>query len=100
MGIELELAVLFAVQTLGTSYFGVFEVDTPGWRKALKWLLVAGLTLGLYAWIGHWALVPALALAAVGTTFHFIWCKKNGIHPWRATPRRKYWELRGWEWRE
>ncbi len=100
MGIELELGLLLAVQTIGQSFFAVFEVETPGWRKTLKWLIVAGATLGLYAWVGHWALLFPLASAIAGCTFHFFWCRKNGIHPWRATPRRKYWELRGWEWME
>lgn len=100
MGIELELGTLFVIQTFGHSFFDSFEVETPGWRKALKWLLVAGVTLGLYAWIGHWALLLPFTAAIAGSTVHFIWCRKHGIHPWRATPRRKYWELRGWEWTE
>jgi hypothetical protein len=41
---------------------------------------------------------PAAGLA--GTTFHFIWCAKNGINPITAEPRRRYYELRGWVWRE
>ena len=100
MGIELELLVLLLLTTLGASFFAVFEVETPGWRKALKWLVVHGGTLGLFLLAGHWALLfPALGVG-VGTTFHFVWCRKNGIHPWAATPRRKYYELRGWTWRE
>ena len=47
MGIELELIVLLVVQTLGTSFFAIFEVETPGWRKALKWAIISGGTLGL-----------------------------------------------------
>lgn len=100
MGIELELGVLFLIQTLGTSVFAVFEVETPAWRKALKWTLVAALTLGLYAWVGHWALALPIAAAIAGGTFHFVWCRRNGIHPLDATPRRRYWELRGWRWSE
>jgi hypothetical protein len=48
--------------------------------------------------IGHWALlVPALG-AAVGVSAHFAWCRRHGIDPVRATPRRRYYELRGWTW--
>ena len=100
MGIELELGVLYLIQTLGHSWFDRFEVETAAWRKALKWLLLAALTLGLYAWIGHWALVLPIAGAVAGLTFHFAWRRRNGIHPLDAMPRRKYWELRGWEWAE
>ncbi len=100
MGVELELGVLFLIQTLGHSYFDSFEVETAGWRKMLKWLLVAALTLGLYSQVGHWALLLPLAAAIAGLTFHFVWCRKHGIDPRRATPRRRYWELRGWEWTE
>ena len=100
MGIELELAVLLALLVLGTQVFDRFEVETPAWRKLLKWSILIALTLGLYQVIGHWAAVVPVALALLGLLFHLIWCRKNGIHPWRATPRRKYWELRGWEWTE
>ena len=100
MGIELELGVLYLIQTFGHSYFDSFEVETPSWRKVLKWLVVAGLTVGLYNWVGHWALVLPIAGGILGSVFHFTWCRKNGIHPWKATPRRKYWELRGWPWTE
>ena len=98
MGIELELGVLLTVQLLGTQIFDRFEVETPAWRKILKWGIVIGLTLGLYRLVGHWALVLPLGLGVMGATFHFIWCKKNGIHPIKALPRRRYYELRGWEW--
>ncbi len=100
MGIELEVGVLYLIQTLGHSYFDSFEVETPSWRKVLKWLVLAGLTVGLYNWVGHWALVFPIAGGILGSAFHFTWCRKNGIHPWKATPRRKYWELRGWPWTE
>ena len=100
MGVELELYVLLAVMILGTSVFAVFEVETPGWRKALKLLIVSGGTVSLYYVVGHVALVLPLGGAAIGTTFHFWWCHKHGIHPIHATPRRRYYALRGWPWRE
>ena len=100
MGIELELAVLLGLNVLGTSIFGPFEVETPWWRLALKWFIVIGLTVAAYRWIGHWALLVALLPAVGGTTFHFVWCSRNGIDPLHATPRRRYYELRGWPWPE
>ena len=97
---ELELAVLLGVAILGSSTFAVFEVETPPWRKILKWVTISGLTLALYQWVGHWSLLVPAVGAVAGTTFHFIWCKRNGIDPLHATPRRRYYELRGWSWPE
>lgn len=100
VGIELELTVLLFLSVLGSGVFAVFEIETPAWRKVVKWLMVIGTTLLLYSLIGHWSLMlPGLA-AAAGTTFHFVWCRRHGIHPLAATPRRRYYELRGWRWPE
>jgi hypothetical protein len=98
MGIELELAVLLALAILGPAVFAVFEIETPWWRKALKWTLLCGATLALHRIAGHWALVIPVAGAAAGLGVHLWWCRTQGIDPLRATPRRRYYELRGWEW--
>lgn len=100
MSIELELATLLALQLLGTEIFCRFEVETPAWRKILKWLLLTFMTLVLYHYVGHWAILLPVLGSIAGAVFHFMWCKKNGIHPIQATPRRKYYELRGWTWQE
>lgn len=96
MGIELELTVLLVLVTLGQVGFGQFEVETSKIRRLIKWAIVDGATIGLYFVVGHWALAFPLAMAAAGLTFHFWWCRRNGIHPWHATPRRRYYDLRGW----
>ncbi len=98
MGIELELAVLFLTQTLGYGILDPFEVETPPWRKIARWLIVGLITLLVYRWAGHWALLVPLSGAIAGGTFHYFWCRKHGIHPIHAAPRRKYYELRSWEW--
>jgi hypothetical protein len=98
MGVEQELAVLLAVSVIGQSTFARFEIETSAIRKILKWFMVAGLTLALYRAVGHWALLLPVAMGAAGMTFHVIWCRRNGIDPLRATPARKYYELRGWAW--
>lgn len=100
MGVELELYVLLGILIFGTSVFAVFEVETPWWRKALKWFLVSTATVALYYAVGHLALVLPLGLAASGAVFHFVWCRRHGIDPIHAAPRRNYYELRGWRWPE
>ncbi len=95
MGVELELYVVLAILILGASVGAVFEVETPRWRKVLKGLIVSAGTVGLYHVVGHLALILPLGLAAIGTTVHFCWCRKHGIHPIHATPRRKYYGSSG-----
>lgn len=98
MGVELELAVLLALSIVGQSTFGVFETETPAWRKVLKWGLITTLTLWVFSRAGHWALlVPGLG-ALAGMSFHIWWCRRNGIDLLRATPRQRYYALRGWSW--
>ena len=98
MGIELELTTLLALAIIGQSTFARFEIETPAIRKIIKWFTMAAVTLGLYPLIGHWTLLVPATLGAAGTTFHFVWCRRNGIDPIRATPARRYYELRGWTW--
>ena len=100
MGVELELYVLLAILILGTSVFAVFEIETAGWRKAFKWSIVTAGTVGLYYAVGHFALLFPFGLGALGTSFHFWWCRQHGIHPIHATPRHRYYDLRGWSWPE
>ncbi len=98
MGIELELGALLASAILGQSTFARFEIETPAIRKIVKWATLSAVTLLLYRFVGHWSLLLPVFLGAAGTSAHVIWCKRNGIDPWRATPHRRYYELRGWKW--
>lgn len=100
MGIALELWVLLAVAVLGQSIFAPFEVETPAWRKIVKWGLVVGVTLTISQVAGHWALLVPLFGGVAGVLGHSVWCRQHGIDPLRATPRRKYYALRGWTWQE
>lgn len=100
MGFELELTVLLFLHILGTSIFDKFEVETPAWRKITKWSIITLLTYGVYQLVGHWALIIPLLGVGLGMMVHFSWSAKNKIHPIHATPRRRYYELRGWQWPE
>lgn len=92
-----ELIALLTLSIVGFVFFGRFEVETPAWRRLLKWSFTILVTLGLYTKIGHYALIALGTWIMIGLVFHFIWCARNGIHPLWATPRKKYYELRGWK---
>ena len=100
MGIEIELSVLLAMVVLGSGILGVFEVETRPWIRVAKWLVVCGITIGLYYLFGHGALAFPIAVSVVSVIHHMRWCRRHGIHALRATPRRRYYELRGWPWPE
>lgn len=97
---EIELIELLVIQLLASNFFGRFEVETPAFRKIIKWLIIDGITIGLYYWFHHWALIFPVVAMIPGSIYHFNWCKKHGIDPLKATPRKKYYELRGWKWVE
>ena len=100
LGIELELTELLLIQTIFISVFAKFEIETPLFKKLLKWFFFYTITIGLYFLIGHWAIIFPIVGLVPGTIYHFHWCKKNGIHPFKATPKKKYYELRKWKWQE
>ena len=98
MGIELELVVLLVIRTLGTIVFGRFEFEASLRGKIAKWLIVDGGTIGLYYLVGHWALGFRVGLFIAATTVHFIACRREGFDPIYATPRKKYYDFKGWSW--
>jgi len=98
MGVEIELYVLLAIQILGSSIFTIFELETAWWRTTAKWFIITTATISLYYMVGHIALLVPSGVGVLGASFHFWWCRRHGIHPVHATPRRKYYQLRGWSW--
>lgn len=99
-GLTLTLGSLLVTVIIGASHFAIFEIETPRWRKALKWALVSAISIGLSFAIGAWAAAVPLAAGAIGVAFHYSWCAANKIDPVTATPRWRYYELRGWRWPE
>lgn len=98
MNTQPEWATLFILCALATSVFDRFEAETPAWRKCARWAFAAVVTLGTTPVLGHWSLALLGGFAALGGVVHLWWCTRHGIHPLRATPRRRYYELRGWTW--
>ena len=88
MTLQAVLITTLVAQSMGTIVFAQFEVETPIWRRLLKWTIFHGGTVALYLLVGPWCLLfPAFALVA-GSTVHFVVCRKQGFHPIYATPRR------------
>ena len=100
MGIELRSSVLLFRMTVGMGVFGRVEVGRPAWKGLLKWAIFIFGTVGLYQLVGHWSLLFPAAGFVVGGIVHTVWCRKHSIHPIYASPRRRYYELRGWAWPE
>ncbi len=95
------LFTLLILQTIGNSLFGKFESETPWWKKLMKWMLILLLILSSAHFFGATIALITLALLYVASlSFHFYWCRKHGIHPLHATPRKKYYQLRQWTWQE
>ena len=100
MTLQAVLITTLVAQSLGTLIFSQFEVETPIWRRLLKWTIFHGGTLGLYFLVGPWCLLFPAAGLGVGSTVHFVVCRRKGFHPIYATPRREYYAFRGWAWPE
>lgn len=92
-----EVAVIFAITTVGNIYFGHFEVETPKWRRALKAFLAAGLAVTVSATAGRpWFFVVLGLMFILLLVVHGWWLPRLGINGWTAEPRDKYYALRGW----
>ena len=100
MGIEMELAFLLIMQLIATAVFSKFEGETKAYKKILKWGVFDGITVLLYFYFRHYALLFPLFALIPGAIVHITWCRKNGIHPINATPRKKYYALRQWKYED
>jgi len=101
MTMEKILLTLLICQTLGFAVFGKFESEAPWWRSPLKWSAIIGVVWTVNVYFGETVTFIFLGvLYAIAMIIHIAWCRSHGIHPVNATPRKKYYELRGWTWRE
>ncbi len=102
ISMPIVLLVLLAIQILRTSILGRFEIETPIWKRLLKWIVMYGVTITVafcFA-LGLWPLVFPVGWTVLDTVRHLVFCRREGIHPIYATPRKKLYELKGWEWPE
>lgn len=98
MSLATLLAILLAIQILGPTFFMRFATEVPPISMLAKWVTIHGLTIGLYFAFGAWCLLVPVTILALGIGLHTVVCIKWGIHPLRATPRKTYYERRGWVW--
>jgi len=50
---EIELAELLIIQPLASNFFARFEVETPAFKKIIKWFIIYAITIALYYWLHH-----------------------------------------------
>jgi hypothetical protein len=92
-----EIAIASILFSVGSILFGRFENGTPWWRRLLKLAFFLAITAAA-AGAGRAYALGWIAFAfLLGITFHFVWCRRNGIDPWTAEPWPRYAELRGWK---
>ena len=94
----MEVAVVATIFAVGNIVFGHWAVETPVWRRLLKFVVILGVTLGISASIGRpWAF-GFLGLLGVGVIIiHGWWLPRHGINGWTGEPKEKYYALRGWK---
>jgi hypothetical protein len=98
---ENVLLVFVVFQALGFALFGKFQTEAPWWQMFFKWMIILGLAYALFTYFGEIVtLVTFGILLLLSIIIHVTWCLKKGIHPLKATPGKKYYALRGWNWKE
>jgi hypothetical protein len=93
-----ELAVVFALTTVGNIYLGHFEAGRPKWHRVVKMIIGGAVAVLVSAVAGRawfFALFGLMLLAVL--VIHGWWLPRLGINGWTAEPREKYYALRGWK---
>jgi hypothetical protein len=94
----MELAIVFAIFSIGNILFGHFELHTPRSKRIAKQILFVALTALIYLTLGRpwswlWLAVPLLFAVYV----HAIALPRRGINGWTGEPKALYYALRGWK---
>ena len=94
-----EVAIVSAIYAAGNMLFGHFEERTPKWRRLGKYALTLVIVLGLSVYGGRWASMSLLGFMIVPLLYvhGYYLPKKKGINGWTGEPKRKYYEVRGWD---
>lgn len=93
-----ELAVVFALTTIGNIYLGHFESGRPKWVRVVKMLVGGALSVLISATLGRvWFFVMLGTVLAMVLVIHAWWLPRHGVNGWTGEPRERYYALRGWK---
>ncbi len=92
------LTILLGLQIAGPTFFYRFATEVSPWATLAKWGTMHALTIGLFFAVGVWCLLVPGIMLGLGVGVHVYVCRRYKIHPLHATPRKAYYELRGWVW--
>ena len=91
-----DLAVVMSIFAVGNILFGHFEEHKPKVRRALKVVLVGGITLTLSSVGLRWVAYMLLGILGLAAAYvHIRWLPSHGINGWTGEPKEKYYELLG-----
>ncbi len=97
MNIWIDIALMASGFAIGNILFGHFEERTPKWRRVLKFIMFTALIAVISSTAGRvWSIAFVGALFSMALIIHFWWLPKQGIDPFTAERREKYYALRGW----
>ena len=93
-----ELAVMFALTTVGNIYLGHFESGRPRWVRVVKMVIGGVVAVTVSATFGRGGFFVMLGLLGIMVlVIHGWWLPRRGINGWTAEPRERYYALRGWK---
>lgn len=92
-----EVAVVFALTTVGHILLGHFAEKTPRWVCLAKAFLGAALGAAISTLLGReWFFAFLGAMLLAFAVIHGWWLPRHGINGWTAEPRERYHAFRGW----
>ena len=93
-----ELAVVFALTSVGGIVFSAFAVLESKWRRIVKLLVGAAVAVVVSATAGReWFYALLGVFAAAAAVVHAWWLPRQGVNGLTAEPRERYFALRGWK---
>ena len=93
-----DIALVSFIVALGHIFFGLFEERTPRFRKFIKFILTLIVCVALNLLFGRLVMLALLGVFAILAFYiHAVYLPKKGINGWTSEPKKRYYELRGWD---